>query len=80
MFFETSAKTNENIRQAFYSALAELPFFEQFSMNKNKLIDELEEENEVKVTGPTIKEPAVNHINVKGVTENNIGKRSRCKC
>ena len=81
MFFETSAKTNENIRKSFYSALAELPFFEQFNMNKNKLIDELEEENEVKVTGPTLKEPATNNINVRDVQEKTqINKKSRCKC
>jgi GTPase SAR1 family protein len=81
MFFETSAKTNENIRKSFYTALAELPFFEQFNINKNKLIDELEEENEVQVTGPTLKEPSENNLNVRDVVDKtSVTKRSRCKC
>jgi Ras-related protein Rab-5C len=42
MFFEISAKTNENIKKAFYSSIAELPFFEQANIgNKQKLINEL---------------------------------------
>jgi len=42
LFFEISAKTNENIKKAFYSSVAELPFFDQQSpANKLKLIHEL---------------------------------------
>lgn len=42
LFFEISAKTNENIKKSFYSSIAELPFFEQINIgNKQKLINEL---------------------------------------
>jgi hypothetical protein len=42
LYYEVSAKTNENIITMFYSSIAELGFFEQFGINdKNKLIDEI---------------------------------------
>ena len=41
MFFEVSAKSGENVKKMFYSIVAELPFFEEYGSNKNKLINEL---------------------------------------
>jgi len=42
LFFEVCAKTNQNILQMFYSAVVELPFFEQFEINnKQALIEQI---------------------------------------
>lgn len=42
LFFEISAKTSKNVNKMFYSAIAELPFFEQFEFqDKDKLVEEL---------------------------------------
>jgi hypothetical protein len=42
MFFEVCAKTNQNIMQMFYSAVVELPFFEQFEINnKQALVEQI---------------------------------------
>ncbi len=41
-FFEISAKTGANIEVMFYSAIADLGFFNQFEpQNKEKLVNEL---------------------------------------
>ena len=42
MFFETSAKSGQNINLMMYTAIAELPFFSQFDVDKETLIRELE--------------------------------------
>ena len=42
MFFETSAKDGKNINLMMYTAVAELPFFSQFDVDKETLIRELE--------------------------------------
>ena len=42
MFFETSAKSGQNINLMMYTAVAELPFFSQFDVDKETLIRELE--------------------------------------
>ena len=41
MFFEVSAKAMTNLNKMFYSVVSELKFFEQFSIEKKKLISEL---------------------------------------
>ena len=46
-FFEVSAKTNENIKLMFYTAVADLPNFTEGGSNKENLIKELQEENGV---------------------------------
>ena len=46
-FFEVSAKTNENIKLMFYTAVADLPTFAEGASNKENLIKELQEENGV---------------------------------
>jgi hypothetical protein len=81
MFFETSAKTNENIRKMFYSAISELSFFEQFKTNKSSLIEDLEEENETKISGPILQESYNNNTNnINIINAQNQGKKSYCRC
>ena len=46
-FYEVSAKTDENIKNMFYSAVVELPTFSQSNTNKENLIKELMQENGV---------------------------------
>ena len=42
IFFEASAKNNDNVKTMFYSAIASLPFFEQFGeSNKLTILGEL---------------------------------------
>ncbi len=42
MFYEVSAKENYNIKKMFYSAIADLPFFEMFeNLNKTTVLNEL---------------------------------------
>ena len=44
-FFEVSAKNGEKVNKMMYSSIAELPFFEQFELNKEELIRDLEGNN-----------------------------------
>ena len=90
-YFEVSAKTNENIKQMFYSVVAELPTFADNS-NKESLIKELQEENGVENVmegaGPEANDGANNNeIVVDGQTKNsadaenlNAKAKSQCKC
>jgi hypothetical protein len=41
LFYEISAKTNQNVKKMFYGVIAELPYFEQFGSNKTNIVDEL---------------------------------------
>ena len=45
LFFETSAKKPSNINLMMFTAIAELPFFSQFEIDKESLIKELQEVN-----------------------------------
>ena len=45
IFFEISAKTNENMNYMLYRSIAELPYFEDKNENKDKLTEELLKEN-----------------------------------
>jgi small GTP-binding protein len=45
MFFETSAKKPSNINLMMFTAIAELPFFSQFEIDKQDLIKELQSVN-----------------------------------
>ena len=45
VFFEVSAKTNENMNYMLYRSIAELPYFEDKNENKDKLTEELLKEN-----------------------------------
>jgi len=57
-FFEVSAKTDENIKNMFYSIVADLPTFSESNANKENLIKELMEENGVENTQEGIKSGA----------------------
>ena len=46
-FFEVSAKTDDNIKTMFYTAVADLPTFTENNENKEQLIKELQQENGV---------------------------------
>jgi hypothetical protein len=70
-FFEVSAKTSENINKMLYTAIAELPFFEQYQIkNKNELIEELEKLNKDK-NDNSIYDIVRNTNNNKGVNSGN---------
>jgi len=45
VFFEVSAKTNENMNYMLYRSIAELPYFEGKNKNKDELTEELLKEN-----------------------------------
>ena len=63
-FFETSAKTNSNINLMMYTAIAQLPFFSQFEIDKDDLIKELQKLNGK--DGSVIEEKKSEDLNVKG--------------
>ena len=71
-FFETSAKNGENVNRMMYSCIAELPFFEQFNVDKETLIKELEninskkEQNSIYDIVKEKKEEKVVGLNVNG--------------
>ena len=71
-FFETSAKTGENVSKMMYTCIAELPFFEQFNIDKEALIKELEitnskkEQNSIYDVVKDKKEENVAGLNVNG--------------
>ena len=85
LFFECSAKTNENIKNMFYSSIAGLPTFGVFDESEREnLIRELLEEN----GGEDFQEGGVNQdlvnqppakMNVNGEVTNISGKR-KCGC
>ena len=85
LFFECSAKTNENIKNMFYSSIAGLPTIGVFDESEREnLIRELLEENE----GGDFQEGGENQIlvnqppakmNVNGEVTNISGKR-KCGC
>ena len=87
-FFEVSAKTDENIKNMFYSVVVELPTFSENNANKENLIKELMQENGVENAQGGI-QPIGNvqapetKINVDGkeqpVVRNNE-KKKKCGC
>ena len=88
-FYEVSAKTNENIKNMFYSVVAKLPAFDQNNTNIDSLIKELMQENGVENAAegiqPNIQAQApAQNINVDGkekpVEQNNNQKKKKCGC
>lgn len=85
-FFEVSAKTNENIKEMFYSSVAELPSFgENDPLAKEELIKELLEENGVENiqegNNPGDLKPASGQLNVNGEEQpNSPVKKKGCGC
>ena len=64
LFFETSAKTCQNINLMMFTAISHLPFFSQFNIDKNALIEELQKLNSKIEENPKeikeVKEPIMN--------------------
>ena len=67
MFFETSAKDGSNINLMMYTGISKLPFFSQFDIDKNALIEELQKLNSSIEEKP--KEPVMNVKDDKGNTQ-----------
>ena len=67
MFFETSAKTSNNINFMMYTAISHLPFFSQFDIDKKILTEELQKLNAVIEEKP--QEPIMNVKDEEGKTQ-----------
>ena len=83
MFFETSAKNNKDINLMFYSAVAHLPFFSQFPIDKQSLIKELISTNckDKNILIEDNKEPTATNDNNPGSINIIIKKKkSSCPC
>jgi len=83
MFFETSAKNNKDIGLMIFSAVAYLPFFSQFPIDKQSLIQELISTNckDKNMIVENNKEPTVNDDNNPGNINIIIKKKkSHCPC
>ena len=85
LFFEVSAKTDENIQLMFYTAVANLISFLESEINKGNLIEELLEENVIDniQEGSNIQisnQKKENIINVNGKEEKVKIKKRRCGC
>ena len=82
MFFETSAKTSNNINFMMYTAISHLPFFSQFDIDKKILTEELQKLNAVIEEKP--QEPIMNVKDEEGKTQQVIiiqrKKKSGCGC
>ena len=86
-FFEVSAKTDENIKNMFYSIVAELPAFAENNINKENLIKELMQENGVVNDQGGIKpgervQPPSTQMKVDGKTQavQKSEKKKGCHC
>ena len=82
LFFETSAKTSENLNLMMFTAISQLPFFSQFDIDKNVLIAELQKLNAIIEEKP--KEPVMivqdKEGNVKHTTIQIKRKKRHCAC
>ena len=71
IFFETSAKNATGVSNMMYTCIAQLPFFEQFQVDKESLIKDLANNNSKNT------EPGIFDINVdKNVVVNNAQNSS----
>ena len=73
-FFEVSAKTDENIKNTFYNVVANLPSFAEANTNKEALIKELLQENNVEniqegVNINSASNVPANQMNINGVQQ-----------
>ena len=95
IFFETSAKTNHNISNMFYSAFSQLSFFNDIRKENNDLIEQLITENEGDKSKIVINkngeikeiiedniqaEPKLNVIDINKKTTIPINKKKKCSC
>lgn len=71
-----------NIKKAFFTSIAELPVFEKINTgSKQKLIEELENENDSKLDS-MIMDPVNNGLNIINANKNssNSSNKEGCKC
>ena len=87
LFFEVSAKTNENVKNMFYNVVVELPSFAEDNTNKDNLVKELMQENGVENVSEGIKPqqgptPPDTVINVDGQQKKVVKaeKKKGCHC
>ena len=86
LFFECSAKTNENIKFMFYSSIVQLPTFgENGDYDKDNLVKELMEENggegfqEGGVNQDLVNQPPTK-MSVTGEVVDDKKKKKKCSC
>ena len=92
LFFETSAKNDTGVNHMMYSCISQLPFFEQFQVDRDTLIQELSTNN-VKNTEGGIFEIDIdknsksnnnnneqNNTNIVLTKKNNEVKKKGCGC
>ncbi len=81
-FFEVSAKTNENVKSMFYTAVADLPTFAEGASNKENLIKELQQENGVENVqeGNNPNESKPQADNALNVNNQNVRKKQKKGC
>ena len=96
IFFETSAKTNHNISNMFYSSISQLSFFNDIRKENNDLVEELINENEgdkskivitkngeikeIKEENNIQQEPKLNIVDIKKKSTIPINKKNKCSC
>ena len=84
LFFECSAKSNDNIKNLFYSSIAGLPTFDVFEdAEKENLIKELLEENgeeDSQKEGPSVDLVKQPKLNVDGGMQTGKNRRRKCGC
>ena len=84
LFFECSAKSNDNIKNLFYSSIAGLPTFGVFEdAEKENLIKELLEENgeeDSQKEGPSVDLVKQPKLNVDGGMQTGKNRRRKCGC
>ena len=88
-YFEISAKNDINVKKMFYSALAYLSCFDQIEKTKEKIAEELLEENDLNaISGPEsgikLNNSLTNRKNsiiIKDkINEINKEEKQQCKC
>lgn len=92
LYFEVSAKTDENVKKMLYSSLVELPFFDKYRKNNknlNELLEELEHNNAQTcldnsgLNNSGMLESSRNNnniLNINSPRENEEEKKKKCNC
>ena len=82
LFFETSAKTSQNLNLMMFTAISQLPFFNQFDIDKNVLIAELQKLNSLIEEKPIVPVMKVQDKegNVKQTTTYIIQRKKKKNC
>lgn len=92
LFFEVSAKTEENVKKMLYTSIIELPMFDKYRNSKvEDLIEELENSNNInnllndsKLNNSGMLESSRNNNNELNINSDRdmkiTKKREKCKC